>query len=178
MGYYNPYRHSGTSGSGNYASGAGSAYSHGQQGSNPWFNRQQSGYGQPYNTAPNQGEYNPYQQPQQQGYPGQYQSQQGYPGMYPRPPAGKGRGMGGIGMGPGSSIGALQAGQLYQQDYGMRSHEGKRNYIMGQYQQLLEQRHLEEALGLGMSAPGWSQHSHLAEHGYPTRPGQSMGYGS
>ena len=144
MGYYNPYRYSGTSGSGN--PGAGSAYSYGQQGSNPWQPGQRSTYGQPYNTAPNQGEYRGYQP--QQGY----QSPSGYGQQSPyqqQPPAGKGRGMGGFGGMPGGGIPGVDTRAYGGNRMAMQSarSRGEWDRQMEFHQMLLQQRQMEQSLG-------------------------------
>ena len=141
------------------SSGFGQAHSYGQQGSNPWFNRQQpqSNYGQPYNTSPYQAEYRGRGvQNEPGGWGDQWTPsypQQGYSG-YPQAPAGKGRGMGGIGGGIGGGIAQQQAGQLWQQqnrgwDTAQRGYDKQMEF----HQRLLQQRQLEEALG---ADPGWS----------------------
>jgi len=180
---YNPYQYMGASGYGSSPAGYGQNWSYGQQRSNNPYQQMQQGsqnyqqsqgnnfYYPGGQSAPTgQLNYNPYQQQPQGRFPGSSNQ------FLSPTQGGKGRGFGGWGGPNSGAIGQQQQQQLYQQQYGQRSPQGKQTYLMGQYEQLLKQRQLEEALGLGQSAPGWNPNSYLASHGYPTQSGQSYGY--
>ena len=156
MAYYNPYR-----GMANSA-GAGGNYSYGQQGQNPWFNKGQSNYGQPYNTNPYQGEYRGRGVENEPGgwgdqwTRGSYGGGYGQPSPYQQPPAGKGRGMGGIGGGGG--FGGFRGGgspiQQFQQRRSSDIYGGNNPFQI--YGDLMKQRGMEGELGMEPGA-AWSR---------------------
>ena len=147
--------------------GGGSSYSYGQQGrsrsalpsTSPGYDSQGSYQGSPgggqrdigsqnYWDRPNQGWGDQWSRDGGGGYPGQQQ-------RMPQPPAGKGRGMGGIGGGAGGGFrGGRSPIQQFQQQRSSDIYGGNDPFQI--YGDLMRQRGMEEQLGMEPGA-AWSR---------------------
>ena len=166
--------------------GAGSSYSYGQQGRGrsalpstpPGYSGQGSYQGYPGGGQRDVGSQN-YWDRGNQGWGDQWSRDGGgggYPGQQqrmPQPPAGKGRGMGGIGMGP-------RGGGMMSYQRSIAGDPLRGNDPFQIYGNLLQQRGLEQQLGMDpgaawsmpMGVPGYErQHSPLWSGLYPGQGG-------
>ena len=164
----NPYQYMGMSGHRGY--GQGGNYSYGQQGSNNPYGQAQRGsanYSQSY--------MNPYQNytggGQSTNYPGsgwgdQWSRDPYIPGGHLRqgmgqrmPPPGKGRGSGGISPGMPTMGNVGQSAQRWRQD----PNRMDINDPFKLYGALMQQRQMEERLGIGQGAP-WMKPQGLSSY--------------